>query len=220
MAPPPVRVGTVVSVFALIVALVVAPFAFMGFAAFLRDPPPPPAPLVAGLGIVLANDSISVDESSEPFQQAAAIAEISGFSISSPAVVTITGISNGTNNLVEVLGDTILSPGAMNFVQPIAGHLQYTGTRDVFCHTAVTLTMSCVSADQTFVMMLGINGIPQTNSIILQHIATGGDIESAALHSYVRLRQNDYLSLFVGNIISISDYNLYSANGFAMCMYM
>ena len=80
--------------------------------------------------------------------------------------------------------------------------------------------MSCVSTDQTFIMMIGINGIPQTNSLVLQHIATSGDIESTALHGYVILQPGDYLSLFVGNIISISDYSLYTANGFAMCMYM
>jgi hypothetical protein len=203
-----------------------AVFSVLGFAAFVRPAPttppapPTPAPLVAGQGISITNNVIAVNPAQEPFQQAGALGEISGFSISIPVTVTITGISNGTTNLVEVLGATALSPGAMDFTQDVPGQMKYVGNRTAFCHTAVTLSMSCVSTDQTFVMMLGVNGVPQTNSLILQHIASGGDIESAALHAYVILQTNDYLSLFVGNIISISDYSLYTANGFAMCMYM
>lgn len=199
------------SLFLCVPALV---FAIFGFVAFTRSPPLPPPPLPALL-VAIANGSVPISSS-----RTAAIGEITGFSVSSPIVVTIAGISNGTNNMVEVIGGTALSPGAMNFIELTDGRMQYVGNRTVYCHTAITVSISCVSTDQTFVLMLGVNGTLQTNSIVLQHIGNGGDIETAALHSYVRLDPYSYMSLFVGNIISISDFSIYTANGFAMCMDM
>ncbi len=200
-----------------------AVFSVMGFVAFLRPVPATPVfqePLIAGNGIILDDDgTISVNQTEEMLGEASATAEIYAIAnISAPLVITISSVSNGTSNMVEVIGPTILNEGARNFVQPSDSRMQYVGNRTVYCHVAATISISCVSTNQVFSLMLGKNGTLLQNTIQLQSTSNGGDIQATALHGYVKLQPYEYLSLFVGNIISASNFVIYAANGFAMCM--
>lgn len=148
----------------------------------------------------------------------ASMGEITSFMANVATPTTITGISDGSTNMVESVCVTSLSAGAMNFDMIASGRLRYTGSVPVFCHVAITITLSSVSANQRFVLGSAVNGTVQHNSKVMQDTQSSNDRQTVALHSYLSLTTNSYISLYVGNMISISNFELYSLNIFAMCM--
>jgi hypothetical protein len=160
---------------------------------------------------------VAADFAAAP-NMAEAMGEISGFSAVTPTTTIVSGVSDGTTNMVESVFTTTLSAGAMDMDMPANGRLRYTGTPTVYCHIAVTITISSASANQRFVIGVGINGTVQHNSKVMQDTQSSADRQSVALHVYLPLTTNSYISMFVGNTISTTNFLIYSQNIFAMCM--
>lgn len=144
--------------------------------------------------------------------------EITGFMPNIATTTVISGISDGYTNMVESICSTSLSAGAMNFDTIASGRLRYTGSVQVFCHVSTTITLSSASANQRFVIGLAVNGTVQANSKVMQDTQSSNDRQTVALHSYFPLTTNAYISLYVGNMMSMTNFEIYSLNIFAMCM--
>jgi hypothetical protein len=159
-----------------------------------------------------ANVAITIPNMAE------AMGEITEFSATMPTTTSFSSISDGNTNMVETVSSTTLSGGAMYMDMPVSGRLRYTGTPTVFCHVAATFTMSSAMANQRFVIGLAIDGVVQPNSKVMQDTQSAADRQTTAMHAYLQMTTNSYVSLFVGNMISTTAFEIYSLNIFAMCM--
>lgn len=182
---------------------------------------PVAASLTAGTAMTITpgagSITLAVNTAALP-NMAEAMGEISGFSATTPSTTNIISISDGSTNMVEATFTTTLSAGAMNFDTPSSGQLRYTGSSTVFCHVATTITLSSASANQRFVLGVAVNGTVQTNSKVMQDTQSSSDRQTTALHAYLQMTTNNYMSLYVGNMVSTTDFEVYSLNIFAMCM--
>ena len=159
---------------------------------------------------------VAADFAAAP-NMAEAMGEVAGFQVSS-STITFSGVSDGTTFMEEAVQVTTLSAGAMSFDMPADGRLRYTGTATVFCHCAVTITLSSASPNQRFVLGIGHNGVAVDATKVMQETKASDDRQSTAIHGYIQMSTNDYISLYVGNMMSTTSFQLYSTNVFAMCM--
>lgn len=183
---------------------------------------PVAASLTAGTAMTITpgagSITLAVNTAALP-NMAEAMGEISSFVASGPSLTTISATSDGTTNMVEVNASmTTLAANAMHFDMPSAGRLRYTGTNPVACHCATTLTLASSGSNQQYVVGMALNGTIQTRSKVLQNTQGSGDTQSTALHGYLPMTTNTYLSLFVGNLKSTNSFQVFSANYFCMCM--
>ncbi len=161
--------------------------------------------------------TVSVNTAALP-NMAEAMGEIAVFNTVA-STTTILAVSNGVTNMVEVTpATTLASSGIMSFDMPSGGRLRYTGSGTVFCHTATTVTVASAGSNQQYVLGMAINGVIQTRTKIMQKTQGSGDTQSTAMHGYLRLSTNDYISLYVGNMISTNAFQVFSENMFSMCM--
>lgn len=174
-------------------------------------------PVGGGPGVPSFRPLVAADVTSIP-GIVQGMGEIASFMPNIATTTVISGISDGSTNMVESICSTSLSAGAMNFDMIASGRLRYTGSVQVFCHVATTITLSSASANQRFVIGLAVNGTVQPNSKVMQDTQSSNDRQSMALHSYLSLTTNAYISLYVGNMMSVTNFEIYSLNIFAMCM--
>lgn len=129
--------------------------------------------------------------------------------------IAIAAQSDGSSNMVLLNPVTTHNPCSHLFTTNDAGRMTYTGLQTKCFHTAITLSISPLNQNETFVVGLAINGVVGTGKII-QKVANTSDTQAFSFHSFVELATNDYIEVYIGNISSANDVNLKTLNMFAM----
>lgn len=146
--------------------------------------------------------------------------EISFFN-STPKIVTISSLSNGSTNMVLCNPATVLTTDMMGMgfdTNGIDGRLIYTGATTRVFHVACTISVGPVTSNDQFVFGIARNGSVLSTSKVIQKTSNSGEIESTALHVMVTLAHNEYLELYVGNMTAGRNVEIYSLNFFALGM--
>lgn len=147
--------------------------------------------------------------------------EISFFN-STPKIVTISSLSNGSTNMVLCDPTTALTTNmmGMGFDNGGAntGRLRYTGATTRIFHVACTISVGPVTSNDQFVFGIARNGSVLSTSKVIQKTSNSGEIESTALHVMVTLAKNEYLELYVGNMTAGRNVEIFSLNFFALGM--
>jgi hypothetical protein len=170
--------------------------------------------LIGGEGIGITQNSttgaIMINSTDYP-----AVGQVDYFLVTHPGhVITIAAQSNGTTNLVEVdPASHIHSESALRFDNGGSdnGRLRYIGeqTMNFVIDATVTFDLS-TGSNNDIIALFGINGVPLTHAQTMRSIAASGDIGTVSLHTITELKQNDYVSVFVGNLDSANDLEIHS----------
>ena len=126
------------------------------------------------------------------------------------ATVTI----SDTTNYFEVTNPvwTLSSGGVWVDESGGNGRLTYTGTADVMCHIACTISFTAASNNQVMHWRIGKNGTTDAASEVQRKVSTGADVGSTALHLVTSMTTGQYLSLWVRNATTASNVTLECAN--------
>lgn len=147
--------------------------------------------------------------------------EISFFN-STPKIITISSLSNGSSNMVLCNPTTALTTDMMSMGfdngGANSGRLRYTGATTRVFHVACTISVGPVASNDQFVFGVARNGTVIPASKVIQKTNNSGEVMSTALHVMVTLAHNEYLELYVGNMTAGRNVEIYSLNFFALGM--
>lgn len=118
--------------------------------------------------------------------------------------ITITGVSDGTTNLVKVGPTTVLDPASISFTSAVPGRLVYTGVETRLLVTTFNISM-LGTANANYVVLLSKNGslIPVSRTIV-GYGAT--PLTTPASNTVLlSLSTNDYIEVFIGNMTDTND---------------
>jgi hypothetical protein len=131
-------------------------------------------------------------------------------------LITIAAQSDGSTNMVLVNPATTQNADNYLFTDS-NGRLTYTGIATRMFHTALTISFAPASPNEEFVIGLAKNGTVLPGKI-LQRVGNTVDVEAFSFHVMTSLATNDYIEVYVGNIISTADFTVKSLNLFAIGM--
>lgn len=145
--------------------------------------------------------------------------EVSYFNTTGTAIA-ISAVSDGSTNMVACNPTSTFSASSTYFDNGGSNisRLRYIGTNMKCFHIACTISMSQLATNDNFVFGIAKNGTVISSSKVIQRLSSAGDIQSTALHVYISMESGDYLELYVGNLNTTSDVNIYSINLFALGM--
>jgi hypothetical protein len=125
-----------------------------------------------------------------------------------------------TTTWVEAAGTYTLSGNAHNWDENTNARLRYIGTADRVVHIAGSVSMTSSANNQVVEIGIGKNGTILTPSIQRRKIGTGTDVGALALHGFIDVTLNDYLSIMVRDTswTAAETVTLDLANLFAMSM--
>jgi hypothetical protein len=144
--------------------------------------------------------------------------EISYFNTTG-TTITITGVSDGSTNMVLVNPTTTLN-NDMEFDNGggNTGRLRYIGTATRTFHVACSISFSGATTNQDGVFGIAKNGTIVAASKVISFLGLTSDTRSTALHLMVSLTTNDYVELYVGNMTATNNVVVKTLNIFAMGM--
>lgn len=134
--------------------------------------------------------------------------------ISSSAETSIAGVDTWT----DVSGTFTLSANAMNWDMNTNGQLRYTGAADRVAHIAMSFSMTAAANNKNISLGVAKNGTIITPSIVNRQIGTGTDEGTGAVHAFINMSTNDYLTAEVRNNTDAVNVTLTTINLFAMDM--
>jgi len=161
-----------------------------------------------------------------PLFEKPAVGELYFYNQISPVTVPVGGFTGTTTtglDNMETIGITsIFSPGARHMDNPASTQLRYTGVPSVYCHTAASLSVAATGGGggKEYTFAIGINGCGltqvQPNSRV-RFRTNSVNLHSTAIHAYIPLSQNDYLTLCFGGDAG-QQMAMTGINLFAMCL--
>lgn len=98
------------------------------------------------------------------------------------------------------------------------GRLTYTGTAEVTCHIALSLSMTSASSNQVLHFRIGKSGTTDAASEIQRKVGTGTDVGALAMHLITNMTNGQYLSLWVRNATGANNITVETANLQAVTM--
>jgi len=142
--------------------------------------------------------------------------EISYFSTTGTAI-TIASQSDGSTNMVAINPASGLTALSMGFDNGGAndGSLRYTGKLTKAFHVAATLSGTAATVNDIFVLGIAVEGTVVTESKVL---GSSGGTQFSSLHGYVKLSENEVLTVEIGNTSAGRNFTVKSLNLFAMGM--
>ena len=145
--------------------------------------------------------------------------EISYFSTTGTSVI-ISGTSDGSSNMVKCAVATTLNAMMSDFDNGGAndGRIRYMGKTPRAFHIACTISASPATSSDEFVFGVAHNGTVVASSKIIQRMGTTSDAQSTAMHVMIYMYPDDYLELYVGNMIAARNVVVKSMNLFALGM--
>jgi hypothetical protein len=158
---------------------------------------------------------ISDDLSSYP------MGEVSYFSTSGTTVgITLQTTDGGVTNMYSCGPSSSFAGMAADFDNGGSnnGTLRYIGRTPRLCHIACTISVSPITTNDEFVFGVAKNGTVVVSSKIIQRMGATTDAQSTAMHVVILLNYNDYVNLYVGNMIGTGDVKVKSLNLFALGM--
>jgi len=129
-------------------------------------------------------------------------------------LITITTLSDGTNNFVLINPATAVSGNSNQFTggSGSLGRLQYTGTiTPRIFNVRATISHSGAAGDVT-VFALAKNGTIISESRTIHEIKTINEITQTDVSALVSLATNDYVEVFVANATSTDDVTVHALN--------
>ncbi len=147
--------------------------------------------------------------------------EVSYFSTSG-TTVTISNqtTDGGITNMVSCAPSSIFAGMADDFDNGGSnnGTLRYIGRTPRLCHIACTISVSPATTSDEFIFGVAKNGTVSVSSKIIQRMGATTDAQSTAMHVVILLNYNDYLNLYVGNMMAGRNVVVKSLNLFALGM--
>lgn len=134
--------------------------------------------------------------------------------ISSSAETSIAAADTWT----DVSGTFTLSADNMNWDMNTNGQLRYTGAADRVAHIAMSFSMTAAGNNKNISLGVAKNGTIITPSIVNRQIGTGADEGTGAVHAFIAMSTNDYLTAEVRNNTDDVNVTLTTINLFAMDM--
>lgn len=124
-----------------------------------------------------------------------------------------------TGTFVLAAGDTTFNSDSVDFDQPQANRLRYTGAKPKMFHVACTVSYhAAAGTNQQLQVHLRKNGSVLPGSLIMDTNGTSSDVESSAIHVATMMNQNDYLEVWTTDNSAANDVVFDTMNLFAMGM--
>ena len=135
-------------------------------------------------------------------------------SVTASAETTIAAIDTWT----DAAGTFALSGNAMNWDMNTNGQLRYIGASPRVAHIAISFSMTTAANNKNVSIGCAKNGTIITPSIVNRLVATGADEGTGAVHAFIDVTTNDYLTVQVRNNTDNVNMTLTTVNLFAMDM--
>ncbi len=129
-------------------------------------------------------------------------------------LITITTLSDGTNNFVLIGPATAVSGNSHEFTggSGSLGRLQYTGTITPRIFNVRATIAHSGSAGDVIVFAIAKNGVIISESRTMHEIKAVNDIVQTDVSALVSLATNDYVEVFVANATTTDDVTVHSLN--------
>lgn len=134
--------------------------------------------------------------------------------VTTPAATVL----SDTTTWVQVAGTYALSAGSMNWDMNTNGQLRYTGAADRYCHIAASVSFTVDGSNDVLEVAVAKNGTVIAVSKVQRKVGTGADVGSTALHAFIDVTTNDYLTVVVRNVTEAADPTFSTLNLFVMDM--
>jgi hypothetical protein len=135
-------------------------------------------------------------------------------SVTSSAETTISAV----DTWYDAAGTFALSSNAMNWDMNTNGQLRYTGAAGRVAHIAASFSMTAAGNNKNMSLCVAKNGTAITPSIVNRLIGTGTDEGTGAMHAFIDMTTNDYLTVQIRNNTDNVNATLTTVNLFAMDM--
>ena len=131
--------------------------------------------------------------------------------VTTPAATTI----SDTITYVQAAGTYALTTFSTDWDMNTNGQMRYIGTDNRDADVAITFSMTAAANNKVFSFGVAKNGTLITPSRIQRKQGTGADVGAAAVHGFVQVETNDYITLVVRGDTDTTDITFVTVDLFA-----
>ena len=134
--------------------------------------------------------------------------------------IAITSVLETVINTIDVYepvnGTYTLSGNAHNWDMNTNGQLRYIGVAARVVHIASSVSFTTAGNLKLVKIRIAKNGTPIAVTEVQRHVSTGADVGSTALHGFIDVVTNDYISLEIANATDDTNITMETLNLFGM----